>query len=291
MKRISAFLLALALALGIYGCGESRDTSFRVLDTVGVRHYGLIYRLDDRLAPQVDQAMKTLAARGELSAISVRWLGQDVITLKASRSDRAAQAEADKAREEAEEPPAEEVEALPTQLEAPEEAEEASRRLIVGVEAEFQPMAFLENGVQRGMSIDIADALGRVLGWEVSYQPIAPAEVEAQLSSGNIDCALGFDPAAVRADRYTTGVSYMDSDVVVAVRPDSKVHRMRDVKGQRIGTISDPVIAAILAGNDKVTRYASGATVYLSPTRCVRALDNGWCAAIAVDRLMLQHLT
>ena len=282
MKKITALLLLLALALGLGGCGESQYTPFRVLETVGVRRYGLIYRLDDRLAPQVDEAMRTLAARGELSAISIRWLGKDVITLKVSgREARAARAEA--------EAEAGETGATRT-LDDRLMEREAPRRLIVGVEAEFQPMAYQDRGEQRGMSIDIADALGRVLDWEVAYQPIAPAEVGAQLSSGNIDCALGFDPAAVRSDKYTVGVSYMDSDVVVAVRPDSRVHRLRDVKGARIGTISDPVITAILSGNDKVTRYASGATVYLSPLRCVRALDNGWCAAIAVDRLMLEHL-
>ncbi len=290
MKRISALVLVFLLMLGLGGCGESQYTAFRVLETVGARHYGLIYRLDDRLAPQVDAAMNKLAARGELSAISVRWLGRDAITLKpSSRAVKEARAEAKEETAEGESPREEDVSAsaAPSQEAEPETV----RRLIVGVEAEFQPMAFLENGIQRGMSIDIADALGRVLGWEVAYQPIAPAEVGAQLSSGNIDCALGFDPASVRADKYTVGVHYMDSDVVVAVRPDSGIHRLRDVKQQRIGTISDPVITAILSENDKVTRYASGATVYLSPLRCVRALDNGWCAAIAVDRLMLDHLS
>ena len=52
---------------------------------------------------------------------------------------------------------------------------------------------------------------------------------------------------------------------------------------------SDPEPYAVLKSSEKVTRYADGATVYLSPLRCVRALDNGWCAAIAMDEIMLEH--
>ena len=36
-------------------------------------------------------------------------------------------------------------------------------------------------------------------------------------------------------------------------------------------------------------KYASGATVYLSPERCISALDNGWCAAVAIDELRLDY--
>ena len=268
MKKAVVFLLSLLLALS--GCGETATTPFRVIDTVGVRRYCLLYRLDDRIIPQVDAAMNALALRGTLSAVSLRWMGRDVITLKGTRG---AAAEA---------PPAEDPE--------PEPEETQRRRLIVGVERDFPPMAYEENGVLRGMSVEIAEALGEELGWEVALQPIGPEEVGTQLASGNIDCALGFDPASVREGRYSIGPGYMESDVVVAVRSASPLRRLRDIGGARIGTVNDPVIAAVLKNSEKVTRYASGATVYLSLQRCLNALDNGWCAAVAMDRLMLQRL-
>ena len=43
--------------------------------------------------------------------------------------------------------------------------------------------------------------------------------------------------------------------------------------------------------DERITRYASGATVYLSAQRCINALDNGWCAAIAMDEIMLDYAT
>lgn len=262
--KLSALLLALALLLGLGGCGQESGAAFRVLETVGTRHYGVICRKEDRIAPRIDAAMNALAADGTLAAISVRWLGQNAITLKGA-------------------PLAEETE---DGAEPPE-----PRTLIVGVEADFEPVAFSSDGILRGMSVDIAEALGRVLGWEVRYQPISPAEVGTQLSSGNIDCALGFDPGEVSASKYTVGVTYMESSIVLAVRPDSEVRRLRDLKDRRVGTIDDPAVTAMIRGDEKITKYASGATMYLSPQRCIAALDNGWCAAVAVDRILLDHLT
>lgn len=297
-------VLSLALLASLAGCGSEAVSGFRVLETVGVRRYGLIYRLDDRLAPVVDAAMVSLEADGTLSDISRRWLGRDAISLK--NTDSAAQETEAPAPSPEETPSAGGAEAgNGAEAEAHEAAENAApagaagegaevetaeRRLIFGVEQDFVPMAFEESGTLRGMSVDLGTALGRSLGWEVAFQPIAPGEVETQLASGNIDCALGFDPATVRTGRYTLGVSYMESDVVVAVRADSEYRRFRDIQGQRVGTIEDPVIVSLLRENEKVSRYASGATVYLSAQRCLNALDYGWCGAIAMDRLMLDHM-
>ena len=290
-RALAAAVLALALPASLAGCGSQEISGFRVLDTVGARSYGLIYRLDDRLAPVVDAAMASLEEDGTLSAISLK--------------NRSAAAQEDQT-------PAPTAEAGP---EGDDEGEAGlgedagapaaspgygiglepgagltQRRLIFGVEQDFVPMAYEDNGVLRGMSVELGTALGEALGWEVAFQPIAPGEVETQLASGNIDCALGFDPASVREGRCTLGVSYMESDVVVAVRSGSELRRLRDIRGQRVGTIEDPVIVSLLRTSEKVNRYATGATVYLSLQRCLNALDYGWCAAVALDRLMLDYL-
>ena len=260
LASLLAVLLAASLPAGLAGCGQGENGSYRVLSVLGARRYSVLYRLDDRLASVVDGAMEGLAADGSLAAISLRWLGRDAITLR------------EREREAAEEP------------------ESTARTLIVGVEADCVPMAYTEDGALRGMSVDIADALGRALGWEVAYQPVSPAEVETQLASGNIDCALGFDPAAVSDAKYTVGVTYMESDVVLAVRPGSAVKRLRDLREQRVGTVNDPALTALVRRDEKLTHYASGATVYLSAARCVEALDKGWCAAVAMDRIILEHM-
>lgn len=262
-KTITALLL-LALALALCACGETDNAPWRTIEVLGERRYGLICRKDDRLAPRLIAAIESLARDGTLSAASTRWLGRDTITLK-------------------------------PQAAAPPEAEEAGteaapRTLIVGVERDFEPLAFWENGVLRGMSVDVADGLGRALGWEVAYQPIGSNEVGTQLSSGNIDVALGFDPATVNADKYTIGPVYMESEIVLAAPRESGAARWQDLQDERIGIVDDPVVTACLKANEQAGRYAAGAVIYASPARCLFALENGWCAALAMDRIMLERL-
>ena len=50
-----------------------------------------------------------------------------------------------------------------------------------------------------------------------------------------------------------------------------------------------PAVLAAVRSSEKLTKFASGATEYLSIERCVNALDMGWCAAIVMDSLMLSY--
>ena len=262
-KRLIALLLALALLLAApAGCGRKDPDSFRTLATIGTKRYCVITRAGDRAAPFVNAAMKALAASGTLAALSAQWLGENAISLEGDANALGA-------------------------LEMDEAL--VGRTLIVGVANELRPLAYTENGALRGLSCDIAAALGAALGWTVQLQPIGPDEVDAQLASGNIDCALGFDPTGLRASRFETGVEFMQSDIVVAVRQDSDVKSLKKLGGERIGTVNDPVVSAAIRGDAKVTKHASGATIYLSPGRCLAALDNGWCAAVAMDALTLRY--
>ena len=197
-----------------------------------------------------------LAARGQLSAISAEWLGKDVITLDGS------------------------ADALDGLL-----PEDTGRTLIIGVEADFPPMASEKNGEYVGMSVDIGRAVAALMNCPVTIQPISVSQVGAQLASGNIDCAIGFDTGLLSAEKYDIGFSYMDSDIILAVREGSEVRRLKDLKAQRIGITDDPAVQKAVKASEKLTKYASGATVYLSAQRCFHALDNGWCAAAAMDRL------
>ena len=138
------------------------------------------------------------------------------------------------------------------------------------------------------MSVDIAKAIGRLLGWEVKLQPISSQDIAAQLSSGNIDCALGFGLGSVSAEAYTLGECYMTSEIVLMTKTEYDMHRIKDLKGEKIGSVKDAAVITALENNDKVVKYVDSVTAYLSPTRCMNALNNGWCAAVAMDRIMIK---
>lgn len=257
-KRALVLLLALTLALCLCACGEDPSV-YTIIDTVGEKRYGTIFRLDDRVAEQVSAAMSVLAASGELSVLSTQWLGQDIICLSGS------------------------ADAITALAEPPQ-----PRTLIVGVEEDMLPLSYERDGEYAGMSADMAKAIGRVLGWEIRLQPISSQDIAAQLSSGNIDCALGFGLDSVSAQSYTLGECYMTSEIVLMTKTDSDVHRIKDLNGEKIGSVKDAAVIAALENNDKVVKYVESVTAYLTPTRCMNALNNGWCSAVAMDRIMIK---
>ena len=260
MKKIIASILLLALLASLCACGQEEVSTFRALEVIGEKKFCAICRGGDKLAPLIEAALKTLAANGQLSSITARWLGKD-------RSCMEGDAGALRALEE-----------MPT-----------PRKLIIGVETDYVPIAFEENGVLRGMSVDLAEAVGEAIGWEIMLLPITAEEVADQLSSGNVDCALGFDGTIVRADKYSVGEAYLKTDIVLAVRSESEIRRVRDLNGSRVGVIHDPAALSAVRSSEKLTKHASGATEYLSISRCINALDNGWCAAVVMDSLMLSY--
>ena len=258
MKRWIAFLLLLALLASLGGCGQQELSAFRALEVIGEKQFCAICRGGDKLADMIEASLKTLAGNGELSAITTRWLGRDRSCMEGD------------------------VNALNRLEELP-----TPRKLIIGVETEYEPIAFSENGTLRGMSVDLAEAIGALVGWEVMLMPISAQDVAAQLASGNVDCALGFDGSLVSPDKFFVGAPYLKSDIIVAVRRESEIQRLRDLKDSRVGVINDPAVLKAVRSSEHLTKFASGATQYLTIDRCVNALDNGWCAAIAMDSLML----
>ena len=256
-KRALALTLALAMLLCLSACG-SDNARYRVLSTVGQRSYALLFRLDDRQAEPVAAAMDVLAGSGRLSQICRQWLHEDRITLRGD----------DEALDKLDEPP-------------------VPRVLIAGVEADTPPMGYPEGGGYAGMSVDIARELAALLGWEVRIQPIAADEVDAQLASGNIDCAVGFDPLNANSEHCSAACVYMESDLVVAVSRDSDCRSMRDLRGKRIGSVRDNATLTALKTDKNVSKYAMSVISYVTPERSVNSLDNGSCAAVAMDALVL----
>ena len=161
--RLLPLLLLFLLLPGLAGCGGDDSQPYRVIEKLGTVQYGTVFRAGDRSAEPVIAAVRVLAANGKLSELSSGWLGSDIICLD---GDAAA------------------LDDIRPALEA--------RTLIVGVEESFCPIAYESDGEYIGLAVDMAKAIGELLGWEIRIQPISGTQLSAQLASGNIDCALGF---------------------------------------------------------------------------------------------------
>ncbi len=259
MKRITALILVAALCLGLAGCGKEEIGSYTVLEEIGTKEYAVIYRTGDVIPDVVEAAISSLAASGSLSRMAANWLGSsEYIDLEGDFS----------ALNNIEMPPA--------------------RKLIIGVDTDSPPFAYYSGEELVGFTVELAKAIGSVVGWDVKIIPVKSSEISTQLSSGNIDCALGFSPLCVDPEKYVVGTVLMESEIVIAVPEGSNVKNIRRIRGERIGTISDPALEDAITAHDKISKHSDGATVYVTPPRCISAMENGWCVAIVMDILMLK---
>ncbi len=260
MKRILSLMLVAALCFGLAGCGKEQIGSFTVLEEIGTKEYAAIYRSDDVIPELVEAAISSLAASGSLQRLAGNWLGStEYIKFE---GDFAALGN---------------IEEMPP-----------ARTLIIGVDTDSPPFAYTSGGETVGFTVDLAKAIGSVIGWDVKIIPVRSADIPTQLSSGNIDCALGFSPMCVDPEKYVVGTVLMESEIVIAVPEGSDVRNIRRIRGERIGTISDPALEDAITAHSKISKHSDGATVYVTPPRCISAMENGWCVAIVMDVLMLK---
>ena len=282
MKRPAktlCILLAVCMMLGLCGCHG--DSAIRELESIGTKRYGVVFRQGDRAAQAVSEAMDELSESGKLSELSLRWLGSDMISYTSVSFDSANPAEPsqspDQSGESGEEPQSARTPASNT----------ISRTLIVGVEAEYYPLTYSENGGVKGMCADIAQELGSLLGWDIKLYPIKSSELASQLNSGNIDCAIGVGTEYIDPAGFTLGPVFMKSEIVVVSKNGGDYRTTRSLEGAAVGTAGDMSVLSALGNTDKITKYTDSFLAYESPAACLEALGRGEIAAAAMDRLML----
>ena len=158
MKRILAIALLLALCLALAGCGGS-PREVQTVATLVEQDYSLAFRTGDPTAYYVAAAIEVLNAEGLVDELAAKWFGARIVTFGKN---------------------AEGLERLgPTE----------PRDLIIGVDVNSFPMAYLTSGQYWGFDVELATAVCEKLGWNLKIQQIEKENVYIELSSGNIDVA------------------------------------------------------------------------------------------------------
>ncbi len=265
MKKSICILLALVMLLGCTACGSRGGRSgVSTVATLVEQDYSLAFRNGDPTRDYVDAAIKVLNAQGRVDELATKWFGSRIV-----RFERDAQA-----------------------LEKLEE-EPARRDLIIGVDVNSFPMAYLSNGEFWGFDVELAMAVADLLGWNLKIQTIEKEDVYIELSSGNIDCAWGgiaLDDKEVEDGLYSEYGPYMHNDIVIAVRGGSFIYNKLMLTGKSLAMCStaeamdalnsDPGLAKRMG---QTTRLASGTT------ECFSYLFTGKCDAVLADTAAIYY--
>lgn len=110
--------------------------------------------------------------------------------------------------------------------------------LIVGLDDTFAPMGFRdENNNLVGFDIDLANAVGKVLGVKVKFQPIDWNSKELELSSKNIDCIWnGMSATEERQQSMSLTKKYLNNEIIIMLAEGVTVNSKADLANLRIAT-------------------------------------------------------
>ncbi len=264
MKRnVLTLLLLLALCFSLCACQNTSTYGVSTILTLVEQDYSLAFRNDDPVYFYVTAALETLAAEGTVDQLTAKWFGQNIVTI-------------DK-----------DAEAL-SRLTPPE-----ARVLIIGLDINSFPLAYISNGQFWGFDVELANAVCAKLGWTLQMQSIEKENAYVELSSGNIDCAWGgiaIEQADLDAKRLTRYGPYLHNDIVIAARAGSNIRNKLMLSGKNMCMSStteamdalnqDPSIPKRLG---QITRLAGGTA------ECFENLYAGKCDVVLTDSTALYY--
>lgn len=105
----------------------------------------------------------------------------------------------------------------------------------VGVDSDYPPMYYLENGKTVGFDVDFATLLFAEMGKDIEFVNVDYHEACKALNEGKIDVAISAFGVDEDTEDCTISVSYFDTTTIYAGRKDENLHSIADLKGKKIG--------------------------------------------------------
>ena len=147
MKRFFALILVFAMLLCCTGCGGGGSYGVRPVQTLVEQEYSIAFRPGDTTYTYMAAMVQTLAYEGKVDELAVKWLGDRIIEFDKDPS-------------------------LMEQIGMPQ-----PKTIIIGVDINSFPMAYVSNGEFWGFDVELAIAVCERLGWTPIFQEIEKEDV------------------------------------------------------------------------------------------------------------------
>lgn len=265
IRSILALTLAAILMISLSGCGGG-NSKYSVIKRLEDQQFCAAFRKGDTSGEAVIAALAVLQNDGTVSSLSLKWFGKDVSLLKGD-------------------PKA--LETLETELGQKIE----KRTYIVGYDSGRLPISGDDAaGRATGFDVELAEAVCELLGWNVKFVAIDPADAVVELNAGNVDCAMGGYVYNAEETGIDQSPVYMNNTVVVTALKNSGINSMRGLSGKTLtvgntGYYSD-LIEKYPALSEK-PKYV--VTIAGDMNECFDALDGGKADAIISDLVSLDY--
>ena len=164
----------------------------------------------------------------------------------------------------------------------------ATKKLIVGFDSAYPPYGYVgDDGSYTGFDLELAQEVGKRVGWEVQLEPIDWDAKDTLMNSGAINCIWNGFTIEGREDDYTFSEPYMLNAQVVVVKKGSGISDLAGLAGKAVITQTDSAAYDVLAGEDAAqadvaATFASLETIGDYNTAFMQ-LETGAVDAVACD--------
>lgn len=164
----------------------------------------------------------------------------------------------------------------------------STMKLIVGFDAAYPPYGYVgDDGSYTGFDLELAQEVGRRVGWEVQLEPIDWDAKDTLMNSGAINCIWNGFTIEGRENDYTFSEPYMLNAQVVVVKKGSGISDLAGLAGKAVITQTDSAAYDVLAGEDAAqadvaATFASLETIGDYNTAFMQ-LETGAVDAVACD--------
>lgn len=164
-------------------------------------------------------------------------------------------------------------------------------KVIVGLDDTFAPMGFRDQSNELvGFDVELAKAVGEIIGVEVEFQPIEWAMKETELTNKNIDLIWnGYTITDARKEKVLFTQPYLKNRQIILVYGDSKIETLADLSGKTIATqaqsSSEEAIMAMPEIKDTFGEYVTFGTY----EECLLDMEALRADAVVADEVLIRY--
>ncbi|WHY86008.1 amino acid ABC transporter substrate-binding protein [Neobacillus novalis] len=168
--------------------------------------------------------------------------------------------------------------------------EKDNQILKIGIDDKFAPLGFRDDANNIvGFDIDYAKAAAEKMGVKVKFQPINWKTKESELSSGRIDFIWnGYTITDERKKKVLFTKPYLKNAQVVVTLADSKVSKLADLEGKRVGLQSLSSASDALDANPIKSKIKE-VTEFSDNVMALNDLKSGRLDAVVIDEVVIDY--
>lgn len=163
--------------------------------------------------------------------------------------------------------------------------------IVIGIDY-FEPYSYqASDGEYKGIDVELAREAFQRLGYQPKFENIVWEDKDELLADGTIDCLWSSYSMNGREDKYQWAGPYLYSRQMVAVRAESEIWKIQDLRGKRIAVQATTKAENLFLHNiDSDIPQMEQVNCFSTTNELYAALRKNYVDAIAGHEAMLNSL-